>query len=309
LTGEDSNCNPEISAEVASWIADDPSVVAVIGTSCSVAAATAAPIISEAGLVMVSPSTTRPLLTDPRMHQPGYLRVVPNDKFQARVVGALAREELGIQRAATLYEDNSYSKVMQNLFAETFKELGGEITIQAEVQPDEAQVRTTLASVARTKPELIFYPVSLESGGLVTRLARETPGLEEVILVAAGDMFVPELLEIAGPAAEGLYLSTFDLSAVSEFYQDFVGRYEEMYGEPPLSFSHAYAFDAVMMIFDAIERVAVQTDDGALHIGRGALREALFATRDFKGLTDVLALWRLRQRQGGGVSDCVLRAK
>jgi branched-chain amino acid transport system substrate-binding protein len=39
-----------------------------------------------------------------------------------------------------------------------------------------------------------------------------------------------------------------------------------------------------MMILAAIERVAVQTDDGTLHIGRQSLRDALFATRNFEGL-------------------------
>ena len=42
-----------------------------------------------------------------------------------------------------------------------------------------------------------------------------------------------------------------------------------------------------MMILAAIEQVAVQ-DQETLHIGRQALRDALFATRDFEGLTGIL---------------------
>jgi branched-chain amino acid transport system substrate-binding protein len=40
-----------------------------------------------------------------------------------------------------------------------------------------------------------------------------------------------------------------------------------------------------MMIKAAIEKVAVQNADGSLSIGRQALRDALYATKDFKGLT------------------------
>jgi branched-chain amino acid transport system substrate-binding protein len=40
-----------------------------------------------------------------------------------------------------------------------------------------------------------------------------------------------------------------------------------------------------MMIFAAIEQVAVQEADGTLHIGRQALRDALYATTNFQGLT------------------------
>ena len=39
------------------------------------------------------------------------------------------------------------------------------------------------------------------------------------------------------------------------------------------------------MVFAAIEKVAVQDADGTLHIPRQALRDALYATKDFKGLT------------------------
>ena len=43
-----------------------------------------------------------------------------------------------------------------------------------------------------------------------------------------------------------------------------------------------------MMLFAAIEEVAVQDDDGTLHIGRQALRDALYATKDFVGITGTL---------------------
>ena len=42
------------------------------------------------------------------------------------------------------------------------------------------------------------------------------------------------------------------------------------------------------MIFDAIERVAVQSNDGTLTIGRQAMRDALFATSRHQGVTGEL---------------------
>ena len=39
------------------------------------------------------------------------------------------------------------------------------------------------------------------------------------------------------------------------------------------------------MIFAAIEKVAKKGPDGTLHIGRQALRDTLYATKDLKGLT------------------------
>jgi branched-chain amino acid transport system substrate-binding protein len=43
-----------------------------------------------------------------------------------------------------------------------------------------------------------------------------------------------------------------------------------------------------MMLLAAIEEVAVQDEDGTLHIGRKALRDALYLTSDFEGVTGML---------------------
>ena len=39
------------------------------------------------------------------------------------------------------------------------------------------------------------------------------------------------------------------------------------------------------MIFACVEKVAVKNADGSLSIGRQALRDCMYATKDFKGLT------------------------
>ncbi len=55
-----------------------------------------------------------------------------------------------------------------------------------------------------------------------------------------------------------------------------------------MSIFHAHAYDAASIIFAAITKVAVKDADGTLHIGRKALRDAIYATKDFKGITGTL---------------------
>ena len=52
---------------------------------------------------------------------------------------------------------------------------------------------------------------------------------------------------------------------------------------------HAHAYDATLMILDAIKKVAVKQPDGTLCIGRKALRDALYATKGLKGLTGTIS--------------------
>ena len=62
-----------------------------------------------------------------------------------------------------------------------------------------------------------------------------------------------------------------------------------MYGQAPSQVYFAHTYDAVNMLLDAVELVAVVDADGTLHIGRQALRHALYATSGYEGLTGGLS--------------------
>ena len=85
-----------------------------------------------------------------------------------------------------------------------------------------------------------------------------------------------------------MYLSSPDFTAFAAEYQDLVALYQEKFGEAPLAVFHAHAFDAANMLFEAIEDVAMDDAEGTTFIPRGGLRERLFATADFEGLTGTL---------------------
>jgi branched-chain amino acid transport system substrate-binding protein len=71
-------------------------------------------------------------------------------------------------------------------------------------------------------------------------------------------------------------------------YEAFIAQYKSTYGETPIAALHAHAYDAANLVFKAIETVAVQDQDGTLHIGRQALRDELYATTGYQGLTGSL---------------------
>ena len=85
-----------------------------------------------------------------------------------------------------------------------------------------------------------------------------------------------------------MYLSSPDFTKFQAGYKDFLTKYKTAYGEDPIQIFHAHAYDATNMLFDAIEKVAVKSGD-TLYIGRKALRDAIYATKDFKGITGTLS--------------------
>lgn len=287
LVGEDSGCNAEGGQAAAQKLASDQSIVAVVGTSCSSEARAGAPILSDAGFTMVSPSATAPDLTDPAKHVAGFLRTAHNDKVQGQVAAQFVAEELGLKTVATIHDGSPYAEGLVNAFTENFTGMGGTISAAEAVGPTDTDMRPVLTKIAAGKPEMLYYPIFTASGGLVTVQSEEIEGLgPEIKTMGADGLFSPDFLKASGASALGMYLSSPDFSTFGTDYSEkFLPAYEAAYGEKPTSAFHAHAYDAVNVIVAAINAVGVKNDDGSLTIGRKALRDALYATKDFKGLT------------------------
>jgi branched-chain amino acid transport system substrate-binding protein len=292
LIGEDSACNAEGGVTAATKLAANKAIVAAVGSNCSSEAVPGTPILWKAGMVTVSPSNTAPKLTDPKRGPDfdGYLRTAHNDKVQGRVAAEFARKVLKVSKAATIHDGSPYAEGLQGVFAETFKKLGGTITSQEAIGPTDTDMRPVLTKIAVGKPEVIYYPIFVAAGGFVTRQAKEVSGLAAVKLMGADGMFSPDFMKAAGDAAVGMYHSSPDLSpeVLGPAYRTFLDKHQKKYGEKPLSAFHPHAYDATMMIFAAVEKVAKRDGAGNTYIGRKALRDVLFATKNFKGLTGTL---------------------
>jgi branched-chain amino acid transport system substrate-binding protein len=286
LSGQDEGCNAEGGQAAATKLASDPTVVAAIGSNCSSAARPGAPILWKAGIPTVSPSNTAPYLTDPKRGKEydGYLRTAHNDNIQGAVAAQFAIKKLGVKTAATIHDGSVYAEQLQAVFAEEFKKLGGTITAQEAVAPTDTDMRPVLTKIATGKPEFIYFPIFIAAAGHITRQSKEVAGLEKVSLMSADGSFSPDFYKAAGDTAIGMFHSSPDFSAFASGYKDFLAKHQKKYGEKPIAPFHAHAYDAAMVIFNAIEKTAVKDGD-TLYICREKLRDALYATKGLKGLT------------------------
>jgi len=288
LIGKDTGCSAEGGQAAATKLASNSQIVAIVGTSCSSEARVLAPVIDEAGMVMVSPSNTAPDLTDPATHVNGYLRTAHNDIVQGRVAAEFAYNNLGIRKAATVHDGSPYAQGLTQVFAENFRRLGGTITSEEAINVGDTDMTPLfgrLAAAADGPPELIYYPIFVAEGGFITRQIKDDPTLANAKLMGADGIFSPDFVTASGEAVLGMYLSSPDFSAFAGGYQEFTQKYEAKFGQAPTAAFHAHAYDAANIILAAIEKVAVQGEDGTLYIPRQGLRDALYATENFQGLT------------------------
>ena len=291
LSGQDTGCGPEGGQAAATKIASDPTVVAAIGSNCSSAAKPGVPILWNAGIPSISPSNTAPYLTDVNRGEGygGYLRTCHNDTVQGAVAADFVKNVLKVNSAATIHDGSVYAEQLAQVFALTFKSKGGKITAMEAVGPGDTDMRPVLTSIATGKPGLIYYPIFIAEGGHITRQAKEVSGLEKTRLMGADGIFSPDFYKAAGEAAVGMFHTSPDFSAFPAAYQNFLKSHQENYGKKPEAPFHAYAYDAAMMILKAIDKVGVAGSDGSLSIDRMKLRNALYATKNYKGMTGTLS--------------------
>jgi branched-chain amino acid transport system substrate-binding protein len=145
-----------------------------------------------------------------------------------------------------------------------------------------------LNPIADAAPDLLYYPIFHPEGTLITSAAREIPELDDTQLAASdGLLGLQDFVDGTGEAGEG-FVASGPACAGEEYENEFLPAYYELAGEEAvLSVFHCHAYDAVNMIFTAIEAVGVE-EDGTLFIPRQALRDELFATEGFEGLTGTL---------------------
>jgi len=195
---------------------------------------------------------------------------------------------LGVRSVATIHDGSPYAESLQAVFAEVFAELGGTVTSQEAINVGDTDMGPVLTSIAAGTPELIYFPIFEPESNLVASKAKETSGLEDVILMSADGSFADTFPEATGSAAVGMYLSGPYVDVNNSAYGEFLTKWADQIGGVPPSGFHAHAYDATNMLLNAIEAVAVVSEDGSVHVGRQALRDYLYSLSGYAGLTGTL---------------------
>lgn len=290
----DDLCSAEGGQAAGQTIVADEKVVGVIGTSCSAAAVAAMPLVSDAGMVMISPSNTSPALTSDLQgnagtdHSPGYFRTAHNDLFQGAAVAKFVYEELGLATAAAIHDGDPYTNGLAAAFQTAFEALGGEVVVFTAVNKGDTDMIPVLTEVAGFSPEAIYFPIFQPEGDFIVQQIGSVSGLEDVTLIGADGLLVSDFLAL--PESTGMYFSGPDLrfgenaSSTGVTADDFLARYDEEFSEVPSAAFWAHSYDATILLLTAIDAVAVEGEDGTLYIDRQALRDELSVTADFPGI-------------------------
>lgn len=104
-------------------------------------------------VVQMSPASTAPAYTD--LEGDWTFRTAASDAIQGVIVANLARDE-GADTAAWIGRDDPYGRGLGGVFAESFEDLGGEITAEIPIDPAEDRFVSQLEDALADDPDVLF---------------------------------------------------------------------------------------------------------------------------------------------------------
>lgn len=264
-------------ATIARKFVSSDKVVAILGEVASSKSLEAAPIAQEGKIPMISPASTNPKVTEVGDY---IFRVCFIDPFQGTVMAKFALSK-GWKKVAVLTDSKQdYSMGLAQFFKENFAQSGGQIVKESSYSTGDKDFKAQLTSIKAAKPEAVFLPGYYGEVALIARQARQL-GIKVPLL--GGDGWVGDsLLKVAGNSLDGSFFSChFSAEDQSPAIQDFVKKYKAKYNAVPDDMA-ALGYDSAMILADAIKRAG--TTESA------KLRDAIAATKDYKGITGVISL-------------------
>jgi len=276
-TEDDQSQAGQASTVVHKLISSD-GVVAILGEVASSRSLEAAPICQQNGVPMISPSSTNPKVTEVGDY---IFRVCFIDPFQGTVMANFVRDSLKLDTAAVLIDTKSdYSVGLAKFFKERFVAAGGKIVAEEKYSGGDKDFNAQLTAIKAANPAAVFVPGYYTEAGLIAMQARQL-GLTVPLL--GGDGWESDtLIPVGGAALEGDSFSThFSSDDTAPVAQTFIQSFRKKFNETPDGMA-ALGYDSAMILADAIKRAG--GTDGA------KVRDAIAATKDFKGVTGSITI-------------------
>ncbi|TME23460.1 MAG: branched-chain amino acid ABC transporter substrate-binding protein [Chloroflexi bacterium] len=239
---------------------------------------------------MISPANTYPGLTkniphnapnEPDVYYPdckrNYVRLAATDDLQGANAAAFAKQ-IGAASTFVLHDSDQYGQILADAFAAEATHVGLQVEVELEATDAvDGDYGALVEKIHQSGANVVYWGGFMnDQGGGLWQALRSMLG-QDVALMGGDGIDTPIFLNAAGWAAEGTY-ATFPgvpASTLSGKGADWYQRYKQQYHGEPDPYA-AYAYEAMNVALSAIERAGNKD--------RAAIRDAVFATRNYDGI-------------------------
>lgn len=277
LLPQDDQADPKQGIVIAEGLISNPDVLAVLGHLPTGSSLAASGKYEEAGLAMVSPTSTGAKLTEEGkkvVH-----RVCARDDQQGVQAALFAKNQLHVKKVVILHDKQAYGQAIANQVKEQLEKDGVQVLSYEGITPGEKDYSAVLNQVIQYQPDLIYFGGYYAEAGILVKQAREK-GFSGAFMGGDG-IESADFVKIAGDASTGTYFtSTNDDVTKTEEGKKWVADFEKATGKK-LGIFTSYGYDTMNVILQGLEKAI--TANGGKKPTREQVLDAIHHTTDFQG--------------------------
>ena len=259
----------------------DSTVVAAVGPVMSGEGKAISPIISEADMATITPSSTNPDITNPAMksqYRPKgkavYFRTVTTDAYQGPNMANHAFHNLKAKKIYVLDDGGAFGVGIADSFQKRATELGMQVLGRDRLDPKEADYKTILTKIKGMNPDALYYGGVQQAGVKLARQAYEVmPTVHKLGSDGIYDLDFPN--QAGKAAANGWWASNASPDMLSDpKAETWITKFKTAFKREPTNYAIT-AYNGTMVIADAIDRVV----KAGKPVNRANVRDAMEQTK------------------------------
>ena len=243
----DDYCDPEQAIAAAEKLVE-ARVAAVIGHLCSGASIPASKVYAEAGMLMISPYSSNPTLTEQGLAN--VFRVCGRDTLQAALVSEYLGKHWGGEDIAIVHDGQAYGKGVAEEVLRRLTDRGVTGTLFEAIEPGQKDYAQLIDQLQAEGIDALYFGGYAAEAGLIIRQARNRGYALEMI---GPDALNTEYFwHVAGPAAVGVKFASYADPRTNEEAAAVVEQFRTQGYEPEGLTLYAYA--GVQVWAQAVEK-------------------------------------------------------
>lgn len=265
-------------------------VQVIIGPTRSGSTLACAPIANEKKIVLITPTAGSPKIAEAGDF---IFRTRESGELQARVLANYIFTKLNVNRLCILYPQESNAIGYKEALSGEFRKLGGNIVAVESFPEDKDDLKTEIQKLADNDTQAIYIPGTAVHIGRALKQCYEL-GIKVKFFSSVGAEN-PEIIQIAGNAADGLIYSgmVFEADSKENYTASFVKKYSSKYGRIPNAWA-ANAYDTTKIIADILKSGVT---------GGEEIRDKLYNIKNYTGVSGTISF----DRRGEAIKSVAIK--
>ncbi len=200
---EDDACDPKQAVAVANLIVGQQ-IKFVDGHACSGSSIPASEVYAENNILMMSPASSNPVLTE--KGHPNVLRLYGRDDAQGAFIASFIVDKYKDKKIAILHDKSAYGKGVASVVKDKLNAAGVKEVLFEGINPGEKDYSAIVTKLKQAGADVVYFGGYHPEAGLIIRQAADQGYKPQ--LISPDSLATSEFWQISGPAGEGV-LFTF----------------------------------------------------------------------------------------------------